>query len=85
MSSLGGSSPESGSYVRDGDSPLHITVDDYALGKLIGLMLTMIEATVPVDNRTAAKSLTKQLIRTWFNDYAEGGKYYDLGNLGEEK
>lgn len=54
--------------------------------RLIGLMLTMVDATVPTENKKAAKDLTKQLIRTWFNDCSEGKRRYaDLGNMGEEK
>jgi hypothetical protein len=77
--------------LREGDvafqdasnGPLEITVGDFYLGKLIGLMLTMVDATVPVDNKKAAKDLTKQLIRTWFNDCSDHGRFYDLGSMGE--
>lgn len=63
-----------------------IEVGEFYLGRLIGLMLTTIEATVPTENRKAAKDLTKQLIRTWFNDCSHSGqRYADLGNLGEDK
>lgn len=61
-----------------------IEVGEYYLSRLIGLMLTTIEATVPVDNRKAAKDLTKQIIRTWFNDCTtDNNRYADLGKLGE--
>jgi hypothetical protein len=64
-------------------TPMEIVVGDFYLGKLIGLMLTVVEATVPTDNRKAAKDLTKQVIRTWYNDCSDGGRYYDLGSMGE--
>jgi hypothetical protein len=77
------SSAEHGTKVHEAGNPLKIEVGDFYLGKLIGLMLTVVDATVPVDNRPAAKSLTKQIIRTWFNDCSEHGRYYDLGSMGE--
>lgn len=65
---------------------MSIQVGEYYLSRLIGLMLTMVDATVPTENKKAAKDLTKQLIRTWFNDCSEGKRRYaDLGNMGEEK
>ena len=68
------------------DTDLTIQVGQFYLGRLIGLMLTMVDATVPSENKKAAKDLTKQLIRTWFNDCSEGNRRYaDLGALGEDK
>jgi hypothetical protein len=75
----GGDVPEDAENLTE----LQITVGDFYLGKLIGVMLTVVDATVPEGNKKAAKDLTKQLIRGWFNDCSEHGRYYDLGNMGE--
>lgn len=66
------------------DSP-RIEVDMWYLGKLIGLMLTVVDATVPEENKKATKDLVKQLIRTWFNDsVTDNHRIADLGGLGEK-
>jgi hypothetical protein len=75
----GGDVPEEAQNLTE----LQILVGDFYLGKLIGLMLTVVDATVQEANKKAAKDLTKQLIRGWFNDCSEHGRYYDLGSMGE--
>jgi len=60
-----------------------IEVGDFYLGKLVGLVLTLLDATVVESQRTAAKSLARQLIRTWYNDCSEGARIVDLGGRDE--